>query len=366
MFDTVYVEEDAFEYETTRRILGKLTEHSPAGKVSAVTVKRAADVLARRCQDYGLQRSNPKLILAVNRGPFIFEGSRNCQDFGSDVFRYCSVAVNCIARCRYCYLSGASRSANLTVFVNKEDCFRELSEFIGGKRACGGNTPRCEDVNNGKSQEASGRLLIPVSYDNDVYAMEGLLGYVKDFAGLAVRLRREGLDGFDFEVRTKCGTKSFLDGIDNAAAENMVFTWSVAPVNDIRLFEPATSPLKNRLDAAEYALKKGFRVRLAFDPVLAVLPGWREDYASLVDEIRSRGIVPALDGAGVGGFRVPADYLKVMRKNDPAAAPLFDLYHESRGTLCYSREREQAVTEHVRSCLTGAGLDASKIYSPAV
>ena len=343
MFDTVYAEEAAFEYEATGRILGRLRRFAPEGKITVVPVRSAEDVTARRGQRYGLQRDNPKLVLAVNRGPFIHEGSRNCQNFGADAFYYCSVAVNCIGRCSYCYLSGASRSANLIAYVNVGDCCGELARLIADNR--------------GRS------LLVPVSYDNDIYALEGLFGYVAGFADLAADCRQKGFGDFALEVRTKCGTRGFLDNINPGAAENMIFTWSVSPQRNIRLFEPATSPLANRLRAAEYALGKGFRVRLSFDPVLATVPTWREDYRGLIEELRRRGIIQALDGAGVGGFRVPADYLKTMRRHDPAAAPLFDNFVQSGGTLGYSGAREKAITDFVKGCLADAGLDERKIFT---
>ncbi|MBO4262050.1 MAG: hypothetical protein J5921_05455 [Clostridia bacterium] len=331
MIDIVYVEKEAMNTPFARGVLEKIP-----GAVT-VPIDRWEDVFYRKKQDYALQKKNRKLIIGVNRGDFVMEGSDNCQSAGADSFYYCSFAKNCIGGCDYCYLQGMLRSGYLLAFANMDDCFRDVEKVL----------------NKGK------KTLLAVSYDNDIYALEGLFGYVKMWSDFAKNQSRQGLT---IEVRTKCGTKSFIDRADSSSGV-LAFTWSVSSAENIKRFEPQTSPLAARLDAAAYALAKGFRVRLALDPAIALGGGWKEGYDRLCDEIGARGIGGRLDAVMLGGFRIPADYLKIMRRNAPNSPIPFDSYDVIGGTACYPKEKEIYVTEYIAEALRSrAGVPQDRIF----
>ncbi len=331
MIDIVYIEKEALNLPFTENTVKKLPG------AAKVLIDRWEDVFYRKKQDYGLQKKNRKLIIGINRGSFVMEGSENCQSAGAEDFYYCSFAKNCIGGCDYCYLQGMMRSGYLLAFANMDDCFAEAEKVL----------------DKGK------KTLLAVSYDNDIYALDGLFGYVKMWSDFANRERRENLT---VEVRTKCGTKAFIDRADSASG-TLVFTWSVSSPENIKRFEPCTSPLAARLDAAEYALDKGFRVRLALDPVIAIGKGWKEGYEKLCDEIAGRGIGGRLDAVMLGGFRIPADYLKIMRRNAPESPIAFDSYEIKGGTACYPEEKEAQVTGFIGSILKDrAGVPQERLF----
>ncbi len=331
MIDIVYVEKDALDIPFTKQVLPKL----PRARV--IVIDRWEDVFYRKKQNYALQMKNRKLIIGVNRENFVMKGSDNCQSAGSEAFYYCSFAKNCIGGCDYCYLRGMLRSGYLLAFANMQDCFEEVREIA----------------------EKEGKTLIALSYDNDVYALEGLFGYVGMWADLA---RSEERPGLTFEIRTKCGTKIFIDKAA-PAPESLVFTWSVSSAENIKRFERGTSSLKARLDAAEYALEKGFRVRLALDPVIAAGENWRKGYEELCREIGRRGIGKKIDAVMTGGFRIPADYLKILRRNMPDSLIALDDYEVREGTAGYPPAKEKLLVSFVLNELeNSAGVPKDRIF----
>lgn len=335
MIDVLYIEKDALGLPFSRKIRAKL----PSATV--VPIDRWEDVFYRKKQNFALQKKDQNLIVGINRGGFVMQGSDNCQSTGADVFAYCSFAKNCIAGCGYCYLQGMMRSGNLLAFANMEDCFGEVRGLLERERI-----------------SENRKLLLAVSYDNDIYALEGLFGYIGMWSDFVDAEQREGLT---VEIRTKCGTRQF---VDHAKPSNgsLVFTWSVSSPENIKKYEPMTSDLKARLDAAAYAVKKGFRVRLALDPVLDVSEG-PGGYVKLCEEIRARNIGEKLDAVMLGGFRIPADYLKIMRKNAPSSPIAFDSYEVREGTACYAPEREKKLTDLIAGNLVKtAGVPGERIF----
>ncbi len=333
LIDIVYVEKEAMCLEFTKKTLKKLPG------ASVVPIDRWEDVFYRKKQNFALQKKDRKLIIGINRGNFVMEGSDNCQSAGADAFYYCSFAKNCIAACDYCYLQGMMRSGYLLAFANMDDCFAEVRRVL--------------------ERDADKKTLLAVSYDNDIYALEGLFGYVEMWSDFAGSLNKSDLT---VEIRTKCGTKAFIDHADPSSG-SIAFTWSVSPAANVKKFEPLTSTLGSRLDAAAYAMEKGFRVRLALDPAIAIGGSWKEGYDRLCDGINERNMGGRLDAVMLGGFRIPADYLKIMRRNAPDSPVAFDSYEICGGTACYPKEKEKAVTEYISEALISkAGVPRDKIY----
>ena len=335
MIDILYIEKDAFGLPFTQKVMSKLP------KAVVVPVDRWEDLFFRKKQNFLLQKKDRKLIIGVNRGGFLVKGSDNCQSVGADVFYYCSYAKNCIGGCSYCYLQGMMRSGNLLAFANTEDSFGEVRKVMAREKVS-------EDR----------KMLLAVSYDNDVYALEGLFGFVEMWSGFASSMKDKGLT---LEIRTKCGTKGFIDKADPSSGA-LLFTWSVSSPENIKRFEPLTSSLDARLDAAKYAIAKGFRVRLALDPVIDIT-GDQGGYRTLCEKIGAAGIGGKLDAVTLGGFRIPADYLKIMRRNAPDSPVAFDDYYVKDGTAGYGKEKEKALTDAIAGLLkTVAGVPEERIY----
>lgn len=145
-FNNIYVEEQAYEYPHTQKILDKLKSSN------VITINHYKDVFCRPRQNVNLQKQLQNLILAVKQDDYVYKGAKVCQDFGFDNFHYCSCVMNCICNCEYCYLKGMYPSGHLVVFVNLNDYFNYL-----------------QDKN----------LYICASYDTDLFPLEPLLGYVK-------------------------------------------------------------------------------------------------------------------------------------------------------------------------------------------
>ncbi|MBO7658319.1 MAG: radical SAM protein, partial [Clostridia bacterium] len=62
-------------------------------------------------------------------------------------------------------------------------------------------------------------------------------------------------------------------------------------------------------------------------------------------------------------FRIPADYLRIMRKNAPGSPLAFDRYEYKDGTNGYPDEKQTLVTGYVEQKLEECGVPREKIYS---
>lgn len=332
MIKYIYAEKDALRYPAARRVTAVFNN------ASVITVDNYKDIFSRPGQSFALQKEKPAIILAVNRSGFIYRGSDNCQNFGNSNFYYCSCVKNCFYSCDYCYLQGMYRSGNIVVFVNIEDCFEET---------------RC------LMAEYNGRqdVYMCLSYDTDIFAMESVLGYVKEWNSFAAE-NAEG--GFTAEIRTKSGEVSFFR--ENQPNDAMIFAWTVAPESAVKAFEKRTAPLDARLKAARTAAENGFKVRLCLDPVINTGLRWRDDYKALVHKIAGYGLTEIIDSISVGVFRLPAEYLKIMRRNAPLSPMSWYNYTADKGTVSYGEALVREMNGYIKRLLTEAGVKESIIY----
>lgn len=299
-FSHIYIEKEAYDYPITKKILDRYQD------ATLIDINHYKDVFNRSGQEFTAQKKSPSLILAKSRSSLLYEGAPTCQDFGNKDFYYTSCVMNCIYDCEYCYLQGMYPSANIVIFVNLEDTFAELEELL-----------KLKDI------------YLCISYDTDLLALEPFLGFVKAFHAFA--RTHEGLT-------IECRTKSAFSGVlkELAPLENFIFAWTLSPPAVKEALEHHTPPLSQRIAAINTALALGFPVRLCFDPLLAV-KNWKEMYSVFFSEVFQKIPANRIKDASLGCFRIPKDFLKIMRKQRGDSFILQYPYTNSFGVLSYEK-----------------------------
>lgn len=313
----------------TRAILN----HFP--QAERIDIDHYKDVFNRRKQNQQLQYQNQNLILAAKEGTRFYEGAPVCQNFGNQNFYYCSTMMNCVFDCSYCYLKGMYPSGHLVIFVNLEDYFEELDQILGKKS-----------------------LYLCVSYDADLLALEGLCGYGKLWAEYASI--REKLT---LEIRTKSANQDMWENLPKIP--NVIYAFTLAPQQMIDSCESGTPSAKARIACAVEGLKKGFPVRLCFDPML-YLPGWRAAYRGLLAELDEAFLkhgltMNALSDVSVGTFRISQDYMKKIRRALPEAPAVQFPYVNVGGVYQYPQVLLEEMEQYLISELERR-MDKEKIY----
>lgn len=282
-FRHIYIEKRALDWPRT----GQILRHFPGAE--QILIDHYKDVFNRRRQDVGLQINHRSLILAVRQGEAVYPGAPVCQSFGRSHFYYASSVMNCPFNCEYCYLKGMYPSGNIVIFVNLEEIMEEVDRLL-----------------------TEHPVYLCVSYDTDLLALEAVTGYVSAWADFAA-----DRPGLSLEVRTKA---ALLSGWDHyRGRKDLIFAWTLSPETYIRQMEMGAASLTARLKSVRAAVEAGATVRLALDPMI-FQPGWKKAYADLVDRIFTDLSPGQIMDVSIGSFRVSADYLKRLRRNQPLAA----------------------------------------------
>ena len=286
-FSYVYVEEAAFRYKRTKQILSRLPN------ATVIPCLNYKSVFCRPHQEPTLQKHAQALILAVSQQPPLYAGAPVCQNFGNDSFFYTADVMNCIFDCEYCYLQGMYDSAHIVAFVNLEDTMADLDIIF----------------------RESGRAYVCISYDTDLLALEPILGYTADWLKYAA-----DRPGLSLEVRTKCASKNLLHSLP--FTDNAILAVTISPDPVIAAREHFTPNLDARLAFVSEALDLGIRVRLCFDPILAV-PDGEAVYNAMFDRVFASVNMLRIEDVSVGLFRISKDYLHRMRKHRPCAVTYY-------------------------------------------
>lgn len=318
-FSHIYVEKQVCSHPRTQKILARY----PAATI--IEIGHYKDVFCRSRQDSVLQHRSQKLILAARGGNLIYQGSPVCQSFGNDRFYYTSCMMNCIYDCEYCYLKGMYPSANIVVFVNLEDYFEGIRQML-----------------------KSGPLYLCVSYDTDLLALEPVMGYADAWSRFAAEHSNE----LKIEIRTKCTNKHHFE--NQQPLSNVIYAFTLSPQAVVDRFEHETPSLAERIDCAAKAVSMGFPVRLCFDPMIYV-PGWQQQYEAMLDQVFRSVAAEKLADVSVGSFRIPQDYLKKMRRQQPDSAAAWFPYEIEQGYYHYPKalmeEMEQFLVKRLRESM---------------
>ncbi|MCH5272829.1 MAG: hypothetical protein J1E35_04075 [Lachnospiraceae bacterium] len=324
-FRHIYVERDVLEHPVTKRILERFSD------ASVIPVTHYKNIFNRSRQNLFMQETEPAFILAANRGNLFYPGAPVCQSFGEEYFMYTSCIMNCIYDCDYCYLQGMYPSGNIVVFVNLEDYFTELDSLL-----------------------SKHPVYLCCSYDSDLTALNGLFPHAEEFCRYAAKHPRLRL-----ELRTKCAALPFIKKLP--PAKNIVLAFTLSPQELITRYEHFTPSLNARLTAAKEAAKRGFSLRLCFDPLLDV-PNAEHLYTTMIEQTFFVLTPEEITDISIGVFRLSKDYLKQLRKAKPSCALSFYPYELTGGVFHYPAERCAGLLNTVQTALRRHNVPDEKIF----
>ena len=123
-FSHIYVEKRAQAYPEMNDILRKFP------RSTVIEIEDYKRVFNRSNQNFQAQKKSLKLIIAVKKDHFIYNGSQYAPNFDLPNFYYNTVMLNCLYNCDYCYLQGMFISGNIVIFINFEDFVQHAEKIL--------------------------------------------------------------------------------------------------------------------------------------------------------------------------------------------------------------------------------------------
>lgn len=320
-FSHIYIEKNIRNHPKTNEILNNFNNSK------VILIDNFREVFNRSRQNFGLQKNSINLILAQKKFDFLYKGSPLCEDFGEDNFYYSSNILNCIYNCDYCYLKGMYNSANIVIFVNIEDYFKDIL------------------------QHKNEKLYICISYDSDLLALEKFTGFTREWIKFA-RINPDIL----IEVRTK--SSNFESIRDMTIPENVILAWTLSPDEVIERYEHRTPSLNSRMQNIKYAISYGIKIRISIEPVIKI-NDFENVYNKFIDKVFTNISSEFIRDVNVDVFRMKKEHAKKIQKMDDG----LDLFSSSlkniNGVITYEDE------EYMKSFIINKiekYIDKSKIF----
>lgn len=313
LFNTIYVEKEAYKYSITAELLKKYTD------CPVVTIRHYKDVFNRSNQCFNIQKQHQSLILAVKKGPFLYKGPDVCQNFGYSNFYYTSFLLNCIFDCEYCYLQGMYPSADLVAYVNVEDFKNAISDVL-----------------------LKEKVYLAASYDTDLIGFHNIIPYFDYFYDFFA----ENPDLIT-EIRTKSANKAFYE--NHKPLDNLIIAFTLAPDGIIQKYEKHTPSLDSRIDAIKAAIECGFKVRICLDPIF-INPKLDSLYEPFYNYIFSRIDPDKITDVGYGFFRMSKEFFRRIEKLREASELFSEDYSIIDGVATYPKAlQEEIKASHIKT-----------------
>ena len=328
-YSHIYAEDEALQEPFAQSILERLP------KATVVEIQNYKQVFSRPAQDYHLQKQSPKLILAMKKDNFLYDGSAFVQNHQNPNFYYNALSLNCVYDCSYCYLQGMYNSANQVLFVNLEEYFQQTDEAIKERK----------DLNQ--------PLYLCISYDTDLLGFESIAPFSQKWINYAA-------DKPDLliELRTKSANFAAIQNIP--ANPSTILAWSLSPDMVAQKYEIKAPPLRSRVKALKKAMEAGWKVRICIDPILPI-PDWEKTYQEFVESISGLLSHKSLLDVHIGVFRMNSGYFQNIRKRRPPNDLYYRNWEHKDGAVTHSEDERTALVGHVNKLLLDHTL-ADKIH----
>ena len=319
-FSHIYVEKGTADYALAQLALSKFPD------AQVVEIDHYKDLFNRTRQDFQIQKTSMKLILAKKSEPLLYPASELVQEFGTPNVYYNTPILNCLYNCDYCFLQGMYNSGNMVVFVNEVDFFNSIELELKNLK------------------QPSQPMLVSISYNTDLMAMEKIIPVSSRWIEF-VRTK----ENLIIEIRTKSALFSSLNHLPYT--HNVILSWTLTPSKICERYETSAPPLNSRVASIKSAMKAGWKVRLCFDPILFV-DEWQQLYQSFFSYIFSEINASELLDVTLGVFRMNKDFFNRIRKREPRSDLFYDQYTFEGGILTVPKKERQAALKLLKNYIS--------------
>ena len=278
--EKIYLDEAVEEAPLSRRVLERL-KGVPVEKI------RDRDRFLKETQSFSLTQGKKNLWLTEFKGPLLKPCPGTDRNYLCCNYWVINAQTNCPLDCTYCILQTYLNQPLLTLYANLEEVSEEIETLAASR-------PR--------------RLFrIGTGELTDSLALNPFTGITEDLT------RRVRAKNVLLEFKTKT---DFVGHLPSLSRRNGVLSWSVNPPEIIREEEFKSAPLEARLEAAQRAVAKGYRIGFHLDPILEI-PEWEKSYQGLIRELTRS--VPEKDVAWIslGSLRFPPALKGVIDERFP-------------------------------------------------
>ncbi len=326
MVATIYIEGQIADHPRTEDIIRRFP------KAERIMCERYSQVFNPKAQNFRAQKQNPALILAKKHKGFVLPTPPG-YGVGGQPNYYFSHMLNCIYDCRYCFLQGMYSSAHYVVFVNYEDFASEIIEYA--------------------EQQKDESPWFFSGYDCDSLAFEPVTGFINHMLNVFSEIPNAHL-----EIRTKSTQIRCL--LNSKPLSNVVVAFSFTPDDFSRRLEFGVPAVDKRIMAMQQLQQQGWSVGLRFDPMISY-HNYQHSYRALFEKIFSRLDSETIHSVSMGGFRMPKNFFKKIKKLYPEE-PLYNLAMEDiQGMRCLSVSAEQDMFEFCKKQIL-SWIPETKLY----
>ena len=320
--EKIFVDEAVWNLETTQKILSQFPR---------VAIERINDVKTLK------NKSGTKKLLLLTR-----KKSEPLKEFkalalSADIpYFSLDLVSNCHLECTYCILqSYLENNPILTVYTNIDEILELLAAHI-------------KTISHSHYIIGTGRIA-------DSLALEPVTGYSKRLIQFFAEQ-----NGPLLELKTKA---DFVDGLlDLDHRGKTVLSWSLAPEFIVKREEVKTASLKERLAAMKKVAQAGYKIGIHMDPVI-VHSDWKENYASLIDQIFKTVSADQIHWMSVGTLRFPARQQKIMQKRFPKNQEVFEgLISTNKRFVHYSKNLREEIYSYFHTRLS-PHIPKEKVFS---
>ena len=131
-----------------------------------------------------------------------------------------------------------------------------------------------------------------------------------------------------FELKTK--TINIANVLKEKPEDNIIVSWSLNALSAARSEEKGAPPVGKRIEAAREVSRHGFRVGFHFDPLLIHFPGWKEGYASVIEELFASIDAEKIAWISLGALRFPPSLKPAMQQRFPKSRILLEEFIQGK------------------------------------
>lgn len=262
----VFIHKGAADLPETRAILSRIDAPRETVDDERIVYRAVEDA------EDPIDRGKKILFLTGNRGRFL----RDCP--GTSHYTCCGykilhVGTFCVMDCSYCILQSYFHPPLLRYFVNHEDLFAELREWLDRKEVC---------------RIGTGEFTDSLIWDR--------------WTDLSTRLVQtfSGQSSCVLELKTKTAAINRLKNLEHN--RKTILAWSLNTESVIRSEERGTASLSKRLDAAAKCESLGYPLAFHFDPMV-IYDGCENDYIRVVEKLFSKISARNIAWISLGAFR---------------------------------------------------------------